>query len=232
MSDANKGPWVIAIDGPASSGKSTTAKLIAEKLGLMYLDTGAMYRAVALKIYRSGIELTDKAALMKLLNTTTVVQKIDHGEVRFLLDGEDVSEEIRTPEISLWVGPVSEHALVREYLVNWQREIGKSGGIVADGRDIGTVVFPLADLKVFLIADSHVRAVRRQRELSARGISQTVEEVEEAIVKRDQRDSTREHSPLRKADGAVEIDTSQLTVGDQVDKVLSLVKKLKHAGAK
>ena len=114
---------VIAIDGPASSGKSTTAKLIAEKLGLMYLDTGAMYRAIALKIYLSGTELTDKAALTKLLNSTTVTQKNQKGEVHFLLDGNDVTEEIRTPEISLWVGPVSEHALVREYLVNWQREI-------------------------------------------------------------------------------------------------------------
>ena len=217
---------VIAIDGPASSGKSTTAKLIAEKLGLMYLDTGAMYRAIALKIYQSGTELTDKSALTKLLNSTTVTQKNQNGEVHFLLDGSDVTEEIRTPEISLWVGPVSEHALVREYLVNWQREIGKSGGIVADGRDIGTVVFPNADLKVFLIADSHIRAVRRQKELAARGIVQKVEEVEDAIVKRDHRDSNREHSPLRMAGDAIEIDTTHLTVGDQVERVLALVKKL------
>lgn len=153
---------VIAIDGPASSGKSTTAKRVADQLGLMYLDTGAMYRAVALKIYRSGIELTDKAALTKLLNTTTVTQKNFDGGVHFLLDGEDVTEEIRTPDISLWVGPVSEHGLVREHLVEWQG-IGKEGGIIADGRDIGTVVFPKADLKIYLIADAHVRAVRRQR---------------------------------------------------------------------
>ncbi len=225
-------PLVIAIDGPASSGKSTTAKLVADKLGLMYLDTGAMYRAIALKIYQSGIELTDKAALTKLLNSTTVSQVNRGGEVHFLLDGEDVSEAIRTPEISLWVGPVSEHALVREYLVDWQREIGKDGGIVADGRDIGTVVFPGADLKVYLTADSHVRAVRRHKELAARGITQSVDDVEEAIIKRDQRDSTREHSPLRKADDAVAIDTSRCTVGDQVETVLALVKKLKVVGAK
>ncbi|MBL0060309.1 MAG: (d)CMP kinase [bacterium] len=223
---------VIAIDGPASSGKSTTAKLIAEKLGLMYLDTGAMYRAIALKIYQSGTELTDKASLTKLLNSTTVTQKNQNGEVHFLLDGIDVTEAIRTPEISLWVGPVSEHALVREYLVNWQREIGKAGGIVADGRDIGTVVFPSADLKVYLIADSHIRAVRRQKELAARGIVQKVEEVEEAIVKRDHRDSNREHSPLRMASDAIEIDTTHLTVGDQVERVLALVKKLQTQESK
>ena len=217
---------VIAIDGPASSGKSTTAKRVADQLGLMYLDTGAMYRAVALKIYRSGIELTDKAALTKLLNTTTVTQKNFDGGVHFLLDGEDVTEEIRTPDISLWVGPVSEHGLVREHLVEWQREIGKEGGIIADGRDIGTVVFPKADLKIYLIADAHVRAVRRQRELAARGVVQSVEEVEEAIVKRDNRDSTREHSPLKKAENAIELDTTHLTIGDQVDKVLGLIKKV------
>lgn len=223
---------VIAIDGPASSGKSTTAKLIAEKLGLMYLDTGAMYRAIALKIYQSGTELTDKASLIKLLISTTVTQKNKNGEVHFFLDGVDVTEEIRTPEISLWVGPVSEHALVREYLVNWQREIGKEGGIVADGRDIGTVVFPNADLKVYLVADSHIRAVRRQKELAARGIVQKVEEVEDAIIKRDHRDSNREHSPLRMAEDAIEIDTTHLTVGDQVERVLTLVKKLQTQESK
>ncbi|NUO18115.1 (d)CMP kinase [bacterium] len=223
---------IIAIDGPASSGKSTTAKRVAEKLGLMYLDTGAMYRAVALKIYQSGTELTDRTALTKLLSSTTVTQKFESGEVRFLLDGKDVTEEIRTPEISLWVGPVSEHSLVREHLVGWQREIGKSGGLVADGRDIGTVVFPNADIKIFLVADSHVRAVRRQKELAARGIVQNVEEVEEALIKRDHRDSTREHSPLSMAPDAVEIDTTHLTIGDQVERVLSLVKKLQDSISK
>lgn len=217
---------VIAIDGPASSGKSTTARLIAQKLGLMYLDTGAMYRAVALKIYRSGIELTDKAALQKLLDNTNVEQFCDDNGVHFLLDGEDVSEAIRTPDISLWVGPVSEHGTVREHLVAWQREIGRNGGIVADGRDIGTVVFPNAQVKVYLKADAHVRALRRQKELSARGITQSVEEVEDALVKRDHRDSTREHSPLSKAADAVEIDTTHLTIGDQVEQVLALVRKL------
>ncbi len=225
--------FVIAIDGPASSGKSTTAKLVAEKVGLVYLDTGAMYRAVALKIYRTGIELTDKASLKKLLDSTTVTQKILDGEIHFLLDGEDVTQEIRTPEISLWVGPVSELGIVRNHLVAWQREIGSQGGIVADGRDIGTVVFPDADLKVYLVADAHVRAIRRQRELAARGITQSVVEVEEAILNRDERDSTRDHSPLRKADDAVVLDTSHLTIGDQVERVLEMIRKISsNSGAK
>ncbi|MCC6476211.1 (d)CMP kinase [bacterium] len=218
---------IIALDGPAGSGKSTTAKLVAQKLGLMYLDTGAMYRAVALKVYRSGIELTDSAALTKLLNTTKVEQVAENGHSKFLLDGEDVTEDIRTPDISLWVGPVSEHPLVREYLVSWQREIGKHGGLVADGRDIGTVVFPDATLKFYVEADVHTRAVRRQKELAARGIQQSVEEVEDAIRTRDLRDSTREHSPLRRAPDAVELDTTHMTIGDQVERVLYLVAKLK-----
>ncbi|MCB9357152.1 MAG: (d)CMP kinase [Calditrichaeota bacterium] len=223
---------IIAIDGPASSGKSTTARLVAQKLGLMYLDTGAMYRAVALKIYRTGIELTEKSALMELLNNTEVEQVGRDDGVHILLDGEDVSEEIRTPDISLWVGPVSEHGLVRERLVAWQREIGKHGSIVADGRDIGTVVFPDAQVKIYLSADPHTRALRRQKELAARGIAQSVEEVESALVTRDQRDSSRAHSPLRKAEDAVEIDTTHLTVGDQVEKVLAIVKKQAAATAK
>lgn len=218
---------IIALDGPAGSGKSTTAKLVAQKLGLMYLDTGAMYRAVALKVYRSGTELTDRVALTKLLDSTTVEQVMDDGHSKFLLDGEDVTEAIRTPDISLWVGPVSEHPLVREYLVAWQREIGKHGGLVADGRDIGTVVFPDATLKLYIEADVHTRAVRRQKELAARGILQSVEEVEDAIRARDLRDSTREHSPLKKASDAIELDTTHMTIGDQVERVLQLIAKLK-----
>lgn len=222
----------VAIDGPSSSGKSTTARLVAQKLGFMYLDTGAMYRAVALKIYRTGIELTDSVALQKMLDSTQVDQVSGQDGVHFLLDGEDVSNEIRTPEISLWVGPVSEHALVREHLVSWQREIGKHGSLVADGRDMGTVVFPDAQIKVFLVADVHVRALRRQKELAARGIVQSVEEVEDALSARDQRDSNREHSPLRKAVDAIEIDTTHSTIGDQVEQVLALVKKLTATSAK
>jgi len=222
---ANQGP-IIAIDGPAGSGKSTTARLVAEKLGLMHIDTGAMYRAVALKMLRKGVELTDSEQLRELLQATTVNQVEGEEGPRILLDGVDVTEEIRTPDISLWVGPVSEHPLVREHLVQWQRLSGRDGGVVLEGRDIGTVVFPDSDLKIYLDADVHVRAVRRQKEMAARGIEQSLEEVEQALIARDQRDSTREHSPLRQAEDAEVVDTSHLTIGDQVDAIVALARKL------
>jgi len=216
---------IIAIDGVAGSGKSTTAKLVANRLGYMHVDTGAMYRAVALKLLRRGAELTDTDRLEELLATTTVSQRGVNSEARVLLDGEDVTEAIRTPEISLWVGPVSENPLVREHLVRWQREIGREGGVVLEGRDIGTVVFPDADLKVYLIADLKTRAKRRRKEMLARGIDQSLAEVEAALAARDGRDSAREHSPLRRAPDAVELDTTDLTVGDQVDRVVELARK-------
>jgi cytidylate kinase len=192
----------------------------------MHLDTGAMYRAVALKMLKKGVELTDSEQLQKLLDSTTVGQTEGEHGTRILLDSVDVTDEIRTPEISLWVGPVSEHPVVRDHLVDWQREIGKTGGLVLEGRDIGTVVFPKAELKVFLTADVHERAKRRFKEMKARGIEQDIKEVENALIERDRRDSTREHSPLRKAADAIEIDTTHLTIGDQVEKILQLAKKL------
>ena len=192
---------IIALDGVASSGKSTTAKLVAQRLGYMHIDTGAMYRAVALKMLRCGVELTDNYSIDELLRTTVVSQREVESQVRILLDGLDVTDDIRTPEISLWVGPVSEHPRVREHLVRWQRELGFQGGVVLEGRDIGTVVFPDADLKVFMTADLRTRARRRRKEMLARGIDQPQPEVEAALEARDLRDSTREHSPLRKAAG-------------------------------
>ena len=222
---------IVAIDGPAGSGKSTTAKLVAKRLGFMHIDTGAMYRAVALKMLRSGIEITDTSAIDEMLQDTEVSEREVDSQTRVLLDGEDVTEEIRTPEISIWVGPVSEHPLVREHLVRWQRELGKQGGVVLEGRDIGTVVFPDADLKVYMVADLKTRAKRRRKEMLTRGIDQTASDVEAALAARDLRDSSREHSPLRKASDAVELDTSDLTVGDQVDRVVEMARKLEQSGA-
>lgn len=221
---------IVAIDGLAGSGKSTTAKLVAKRLGYMHIDTGAMYRAVALKMLRSGVEINDNAAIEDMLRNTEVSEREEAGLTFVLLDGEDVTIEIRTPEISLWVGPVSENPLVREHLVRWQRELGRNGGVVLEGRDIGTVVFPNADLKVYMVADLKTRAKRRRKEMLSRGIDQTPGDVESALATRDLRDSTREHSPLRKASDAIELDTSDMTIGDQVDRVVELAKKMEQSG--
>lgn len=217
---------IVAIDGVAGSGKSTTAKLVAKNLGYMHIDTGAMYRAVALKMLRVGLEPTDNGKIDDLLQSTHVSQTDAECHVRIFLDGSDVTNEIRTPEISLWVGPVSENPRVRTHLVHWQRELGKNGGVVLEGRDIGTVVFPDADLKIFMVADLKTRAKRRRKEILARGIEQSLAEVEAALAARDERDSTREHAPLRKAPDAIEIDTTDMTIGDQVDKVVALARKV------
>jgi cytidylate kinase len=217
---------IIAIDGVAGSGKSSTAKLVAERLGYMHIDTGAMYRAVALKMLRCGVEITNVEAIDDLLRGTTVTQKVADSQAHILLDGVDVTDEIRTPQISLWVGPVSENPLVRRHLVRWQRELGKEGGVVLEGRDIGTVVFPDADLKVYMVADLKVRAKRRRKEMLAKGLDQSPAEVEAALSARDERDSSREHSPLRKADDALTLDTTNLTIGDQVERVVELARKI------
>ena len=190
MSPGKRG-LIIAIDGVAGSGKSTTAKLVASRLGYMHIDTGAMYRAVALKMLRCGVKVTDSEKIEDLLRNTTVTQKESDSQPRILLDGTDVTDEIRTPEISLWVGPVSENPLVRKYLVLWQRKLGKDGGVVLEGRDIGTVVFPDAELKIYMIADLKARAKRRRKEMLAKGIEQSPTEVENALTARDERDSTR-----------------------------------------
>jgi len=202
---------LIAIDGPSGVGKSTTARRVAEHLGWQYLDTGAMYRAAALAIQRSGISLEDGAALESLLSGL----ELDQQAGRMYLAGEDVSEAIRSPEVTRWVTPVSANARVREVLVEQQRHIGASGGWVVDGRDIGTVVFTQACCKVFLTASPEARAQRRLLELQAKGQPPIFAEVLADLQRRDQADSTRAVAPLRKADDAVELDSSGMSL-DQV----------------
>jgi cytidylate kinase len=216
---------VIGIDGPAGSGKSSTARLLAKTLGYRYLDTGAMYRAVALKMLERGIEPQDSRAIEELLREIRIEQKEENGKTLIFLDGNDVSEAIRTPEISLWVGPVSENLTVRRYLVALQREMGKKGGVVVEGRDIGTIVFPDAQLKIYLTADLNERARRRVRDLNAQGIVQTEGEVSQALAERDERDSTREHSPLQRASDAVVVDTTHLTLGEQVEQIVAMARQ-------
>lgn len=215
----------IAIDGPAGSGKSTTARLVAEQLGYIYIDTGAMYRAVTLYWLRSNKEF-DETTICSMLNDIKIeIQQSDLGQ-RTILNNEDVSELIRLPDVSKYVSPISAFQCVREKLVEMQRELGKKGGVVMDGRDIGTVVFPNAELKIFLIASENERAHRRALELIQKGIDVSIHEIQKQLIERDNFDSTRKISPLKKAQDAIVVDTSNLTIEEQTNIILSLAKEL------
>jgi cytidylate kinase len=216
---------VIAIDGPAASGKSTTAKLVARKLGYLHIDTGAMYRAITLKILRNGISEFLSKRISALLNETRVELVQENDSLKILLDGEDVTDAIRTPEVTTAVSSVSAVRIVRDAMVNEQRRMGAGGGVVLEGRDIGTVVFPDADLKIYMIATADARAERRQRELEAKGISTDIAVLKDEIQHRDKKDTTRDESPLRKADDAIELDTSNLTIEKQVEFIFNKAKE-------
>jgi cytidylate kinase len=208
---------LIAIDGPSGVGKSTTARRVAARLGWQYLDTGAMYRAAALAVHRAGLSLEDRAGLERLLAGLDLAQE----GTRIFLAGEDVSEAIRTQEVTRAVTPVSADARVREVLVEQQRRIGASGRWVVDGRDIGTVVFPHACCKIFLTASPEARARRRFLELEAKGQAPVLEEVLADQERRDQADSTRAVAPLRRAEDASVLDSSDLTLEQVVDRIVA-----------
>ena len=214
---------IIAIDGPAGSGKSTTAKKVAAQLNLMHLDTGAMYREVALYILDQNI------AEFHLNNHIQITQILDEIEIKFsnennniFLNGKDVSVDIRENRVSEFVSEVSAISLVRERMVLLQREIATGNDVVLEGRDIGTRVFPNADVKIFLNADVNERGQRRFKELMERGEEITLESVIREIESRDLKDSSREHSPLEKAKDAIEIDTTKLSIDAQVNEIVSL----------
>lgn len=214
---------IIAIDGPAGSGKSTIAKLIAKDIGLVYLDTGAMYRLVTLKALNEGIfgngKLSDLEKIKKLLDNLN----IDIKENGFYLDDVDVSEEIRKPIISENVSDIAAVREVREKMVDLQRKFSKSKNVILDGRDIGTVVFPNADLKIFLVADAKERAKRRYKELVEKGENVEIEEIYDNILKRDKIDSTRRESPLKKAKDAVEVDTTFKSIKEVKNEILKMI---------
>lgn len=219
-----KRPIIIAIDGPAASGKSTTARILAGKLGYTYIDTGAMYRSVTLKVLRSGLLdalRQDTGRVSALLDGLQIEFQGD----RVFLDGEDVSAAIRENTVSREVSFVSSLKPVRDRLLLLQQKMGAARGVVMDGRDIGTVVFPEAELKIFLVADPRERAKRRHAELSLKGGNAavpTVEELEEEIRQRDRDDEQRTHAPLKRHPDAVVVDTSCLTIDEQVSRVFDL----------
>ncbi|NMB00516.1 MAG: (d)CMP kinase [Firmicutes bacterium] len=217
----------IAIDGPAGAGKSTIARLVAQKLGLRYLDTGAMYRALTLEAAKKGVPFDEEEALLNVATAMDLEIVFERTTKKNLiyLNGEDVSQLIRQPEITANVSLVSSHKKVRDYIVALQKEIGKQGSIVMDGRDIGTVVMPDADWKIFLQASVEERARRRQKELEKNGHPVDIIELEEQLRKRDHFDSTRDNSPLKKSDDAVEVDTTFLEIDEVVEKVLGLIKE-------
>ena len=215
---------IIAIDGPAGSGKSTSAKLIAKKLGYLYIDTGAMYRAITFLASENGA-IKDEAKIIELARNSKIELKYNNGEIVVMLNDRDISEEIRSSQVNASVSDVSKISAVRKLLVEKQREMGEKGhGIVMEGRDIGTVVFPEADVKIFLTASLDIRANRRVKEYAEKGSEVVIEEIKNNLSSRDKIDSSRDDSPLTKAPDAVAIDTTSITINEQVNLILEQVK--------
>ncbi len=217
---------VIAIDGPAGSGKSTTAKKLANRLGFTYLDTGAMYRAVAIFALRNNVSLEDSNALAQIAKKITIEFKNDSNESQLVfINGEDVTEAIRTPEATQGSSGIAVFPEVREELVSQQQEMGNKGSIVVEGRDTTSVVFPLADLKIYLDADIRTRAERRFLEIMHNGEETTIEAQLILLESRDKNDSERKASPLTKVHDAVIVDTTALNIDEQVETIIKIAKK-------
>ncbi|HTK31416.1 MAG TPA: (d)CMP kinase [Candidatus Saccharimonadaceae bacterium] len=217
--------FVVTIDGPAAAGKSTTARAVATALAFRYVDTGALYRALAWKTLDQGLAPDDDAAMERCLEGTSLDLSGSPDHAHVWLDGEDVSDRIRTPAVSEMASRLAARPVVRRRLVQIQRALREHGPLVAEGRDLGTVVFPDAEIKVFLDADVATRARRRSRELHDRGIPMSVDEVTVELERRDARDRTREDSPLKPAAGAIVVDTSGMDVDSQVAAVLDVVRR-------
>lgn len=214
---------IIAIDGYSGTGKSSTAKKVAEKLGYNYIDSGAMYRAITLFLIREKIDIQNLDAVSEALDTC----ELSFGKNGILLNGEPVEDEIRTMKVNQAVSQVSAISKVRKKLVAEQRRMSEHKGVVMDGRDIGTVVFPNAELKIFMTAAINIRVSRRKKQLASEGIIETEDLIASNLARRDNIDSSREDSPLVKAADAIEIDTSHLTLNEQIDKIVDLANKLK-----
>ncbi len=215
----------IAIDGPAGAGKSTIAKIVAKKLGFIYVDTGAMYRTMALACFRDNISQDDEASVVKKCQNVKVTLAYENGTQKVFLNGEDVSTEIRQEVIGNMTSAIAVYSPVRKILVNMQQELAKTNEVVMDGRDIGSAVLPNADLKIYLTASSRTRATRRYKELVEKGQVCDIDEIEKDIKDRDYRDMHREISPLVQADDAVLIDSSDMDIDTVVSEIIKLVNK-------
>lgn len=213
----------IAVDGPAGAGKSTIARKVAEALSYIYVDTGAMYRAMALFFLREGISPEDEGAISEACDRITVTLSSRQGEQQVFLNGENVNGLIRTEEVGNMASRTSVYSKVREKLTQLQRDMARTTDLIMDGRDIGTCVLPDAQLKVYLTADSRVRAMRRYKELEAKGVSCSLDEIEKDIIERDHQDMTRDISPLKQAEDAVLVDSSHMTVEEAASAVIALL---------
>jgi cytidylate kinase len=216
----------IAIDGPAASGKSTTAKLVAQKLGYLHIDTGAMYRAITQKVLVEKLDINDRKAVENIAQACSIRLEVSDSATKVFIDNQDVTNKIRTPQVSRSVSTISSYKGVREIMVREQQKLAHNGGVVLEGRDIGTVVLPQAELKIFMTASVTERAQRRKKELALNGIESTDLDLMKEIELRDQLDSTRETSPLVKAKDAVELDTSHLTIDEQVSFIVEKAEKI------
>lgn len=220
----NRKPFNIAIDGPAGAGKSTIAKTVAKKLGFIYVDTGAMYRAMALSFIRQGIGAEDEAAISAACEDADITIRYQDGAQQVILNGEDVSGLIRTEAVGNMASATSIYPAVRAHLLDLQRGLAASADVLMDGRDIGTCILPDADAKVFLTASTKVRALRRYKELVEKGETCNLEEIEQDIIDRDQRDMNRDTAPLRQADDAVLLDSSEMSITEVVDAIIGVAR--------
>ncbi len=213
----------IAIDGPAAAGKSTVAKVVAKKLSYVYIDTGAMYRAITYAALEQKVDIENEEKLMEVVKNVNIEFQQGENTQLVFLNGQDVSEVIRTPDVTNRVSIVAKHRLVREEMVRRQQELAEKGGVVMDGRDIGTHVLPDAEVKIFMLASVEERAERRYLENMNKGFDSNLEQLKEDIARRDKLDSEREVSPLKKADDALELDTTSLSIEEVVQKIMSIV---------
>ncbi|MFD5261416.1 (d)CMP kinase [Bacillus wiedmannii] len=213
----------IAIDGPAAAGKSTVAKVVAKKLSYVYIDTGAMYRTITYAALEQKVDIENEEKLMEVVKNVNIEFQQGENTQLVFLNGQDVSEVIRTPEVTNQVSIVAKHRLVREEMVRRQQELAEKGGVVMDGRDIGTHVLPDAEVKIFMLASVEERAERRHLENINKGFDSNLEQLKKEIAQRDKLDSEREVSPLKKADDALELDTTSLSIEEVVQKIMSIV---------